>query len=335
MSDYNRKGASARALTSRRKRTSLQEVFDPFANKEMVRLGLEHLAQAHVSSAARDLADWIEQTAKERLPLARLLMLGYVSELSPFPLEGLESYDDVELRYSLLNRHEGDPPTLEEILVEGDDLIEFGVRRATDKVVHLGLRFRSDTLREAVPLALQRLPVRRILRDVLGVLGERTRCDGCHDEIFPVPLYRLRGLDNMRASVCPRCGHLLSSYWMPKGTDVQAVLNQAFLDFELVSEWSFQLSGASVATQLVPYQVDTLDVGALKKRFVDDIFTRYDLGVSRGMVHLVQEGARVTERTPLAALETRTFRVRFGPDAEISEADALELVRHRIRTRFS
>ena len=28
MSDYNRKGASARALTSRRKRTSLQEVFD-------------------------------------------------------------------------------------------------------------------------------------------------------------------------------------------------------------------------------------------------------------------------------------------------------------------
>ena len=36
-------------------------------------------------------------------------------------------------------------------------------------------------------------------------------------------------------------------------------LYQAFLDFELVSEWSFQLSGASVATQLVPYQVDTLD----------------------------------------------------------------------------
>ena len=40
------------------------------------------------------------------------------------------------------------------------------------------------------------------------------------------------------------------------------------------------------------------------------------------------------ERIRLSSLESHSFRVRFTDDAELSEIDALQLARHRIRNRF-
>jgi ribosomal protein L37AE/L43A len=196
------------------------------------------------------------------------------------------------------------------------------------------LRFRDTTLGEAVPLALRSPALRAEFRRVLATLGEQTRCPSCERDVFAVPLYRLRGLDDLHAWVCPACGHSLKSYWMPRGQDVQSVLNDAFLDLELLTEWTFRLGRASVSTQLLPEQLETLSVGHLKRRFVEDVLLRHGVDVSEKQVRLRQGKRPVPERRWLADCATRTFSVAFAEGATVSMADALEQVRYRIRTRF-
>ena len=324
-----------RNLTKKDKPGALELSFDPYEDKSMVRLALDELGQQHVSPAVRKQARDIEHLAEDRPALLRLLLLTYVSELSPLPLAGLERYEDLQLRFTTLGAQDETPMSLEAALVESDGWLEYGVRQATAKLAHAGLRFRQSALRDAIPVSLQALPVRRSFKQVLGVLGERTTCTACHEAIFAVPLYRTRGLDDLRASVCPRCGTMLNSYWMPRGKDVQAVLNAAFLDFEIVSEFAFALGRASIAMQLVPQQIETLTVGDVKKRLVQDVFTRHEIEVTANMVQLYQKNKLVRDGTALHRIETPRFEVRFVADAKLSEADALELVRHRIRTRFS
>ena len=82
-------------------------------------------------------------------------------------------------------------------------------------------------------MALRSHKLRVEFRRVLANLGERTGCPECQEEVFAVPLYRLRGLDDLHASACPRCGHLVRSYFLPRGKDVQSVLNTAFLDLDI------------------------------------------------------------------------------------------------------
>jgi hypothetical protein len=169
---------------------------------------------------------------------------------------------------------------------------------------------------------------------VLAVLDERITCPSCAGEVFGVPLLRTRGLDDLRSLVCPACGHTVKSYWMPKGKDVQAILNDAFLELELVSEWSLRLAQTSVAIQLVDAQLDTMTVGDLKGRLFTDIFDRNHLGVERAHVALEQAGAPVADEVSLLDVDERTFTVTFTPDASVPVADAVEILRHRIRTRF-
>jgi hypothetical protein len=333
VAEYNRQSTGApRGLTKKKSKGALERLFDPYADKRLVRLGLDKINRANVSKAARELAEWLEVEGPNQPHVLRLVLLAYVAELSPFPLQGLERYEDLALRFATLGG--ADAKTLEQALVEADDLVEFGVRRATDKVAHIGLRFRNATAREAVPVALERLPVRRTFKEVLGVLGDHVKCAGCASEIFAVPLYRLRGLDDLRASVCPSCGHVLSSYWMPKGKDVQAVLNAAFLDFEIVSEWRFRLARGSIAMQLVPCQVDAMTVKDLRSRFYDDVFAKNGIEVDKKHVRLAQGRTELSDKTPLAEIEEPAFAVRFDAAAKLGEADALEMLRHRIRNRF-
>jgi len=317
------------------KSTALQRSFDPFADKTLVRLGLETLDASSLRPAARRRAAWIEGLAQETPPTTlRLLLLAHVAQLSHLPLAGLESLDDLQLRFDSL-REPGEPAqSLEEALAAATELVEYGVRRATAQLVHLGLRFRSETTAEAMPLALQAAPVRKAFRAVLSVLGEHTHCRGCDDYTFAVPLYRTRGLDDLRATVCPRCGRTQARYYMPRGKDVQAILNSAYVDLGLISDWSFGLARVSVATQLLPVEEETLTVGGLKQRLVQDLFARYDLGLSRSQVHLHQGRRRIRESTPLLSLSDQRFTVRFAANASLSVPDAVEMLRHRIRHRF-
>jgi hypothetical protein len=341
----------------------------------------------------------VESLAETRPALLRLLLFTHVGELSRLPLPGLETYEDLRVRFESAavassgsgegggagaqvatsaeaggdaeygngdrngdgdrdagagastgadeDAHadedadtdgaffgSGTVPSLEETLAEAADLVEYGVQRATDKLVYLGLRFRSDSTRQGLPLALQAAPVRRAFRQVLRVLGQQVVCRGCGKDTFTIPLYLTRGLDDLRATVCPRCGHVHQRYYLPKGDDLQAVLNRAYVDLELISEWSWRLGRATVSTQLLPVELSRLSVGDLKARLVKDLLRRYDLEITRGQVELTQSGRRVPERTPLSSLGERRFTVRFRPGAPVDEATAVELLRHRIRNRF-
>lgn len=334
VSRYNRSQTEQKLIVARPTSRALAQRFDPFADKQLVRLGLEQAATSRLSPRAREEADWLEASAKDKPALLRLVLFAYVSELSPFPLAGLEHYDGIAERFAYLGRDDESPLPLERALVEGDDLVEYGVRQADANVAHLGLRFRSDSLRQAVPRALQALAVRREFKRVLGVLDERNTCTSCENDVYAVPLYRTRGLDNLRASVCPSCGATLKSYWMPKGQDVQAVLNATFIDYELISEWSLSLAGTSVGIQLLPVQAEEMTVGDLKRRLVGDLFERYEIELNLKHVELWQDGRRRGESTPLAGLDARSFIVRFAEGAPLAEADAVETLRHRVRQRF-
>ncbi|HET9157360.1 MAG TPA: hypothetical protein VFN91_11875, partial [Myxococcaceae bacterium] len=315
-------------------RRSLDRAFDPLGRQRLVRLSLEALRSARAEPGARSEAERIEDLARHSRAAARLVLFAYASELVPHPLDGLRSYDDLALRFEQLGSRDEEPATLERALVDAADLVEFGIRRAGARLVQSGLRFRSALLRDAVPLALRKHSLRVEFRRVLATLGERTGCPECQKEVFAVPLYRLRGLDDLHASACPRCGHLFRSYFLPRGKDVQSVLNTAFLDLELLTEWSFRMGAASVSVQLLPVQVERMTVGQLKRRFWSDVLERHGVPVPLHAVRLLQGRRAVQERRKLADLDRQEFVVSFGEKARVSVTDALETVKHRIRTRF-
>ncbi len=325
--------ANRRSLATEGRR-SLDRAFDPLGRQRLVRLSLEALEAARAAPEARAEAERIASLARSSPAAARLVLFAYASELVPHPLDGLRTFQDLALRFEHLGTRDEEPLTLERALVEAADLVEFGIRRAGERLVQSGLRFRSALLRDAVPLTLRAHALRVEFRRVLSTLGERTGCPGCQEEIFAVPLYRLRGLDDLHASACPRCGHLVRSYFLPRGKDVQSVLNTAFLDLELLSEWSFRMGAASVSVQLLPVQLERMTVGQLKRRFWADVLERHGIPVPLKAVRLQQARRPVQERRKLADLERHEFVVAFGEKAVVSVADALETVKHRIRTRF-
>jgi hypothetical protein len=311
---------------------ALSRVFDPYDDKRFVRLGLEHLASLRLSPDAQREAEWLTGLAESAPALLRLLLMTYAAELSPLPLPGLETYDDIALRFQRFPGAE--EITLEDALVELAERLEYGLRRTSARRAHAGLRLRSALTRQAIPAALRAHAVRRAFKEVLSVLDERITCSACASEVFGVPLFRTRGLDDLRSLVCPACGHTQKSYWLPKGKDVQAILNDAFLELELVTEWSLRLARTSVAIQLVDAQVEAMTVGDLKERLFTDVFDRHDLGVERSQVTLEQGGEPVDEAAELDAIDERAFTVIFAEDAPVSVADAVEMLRHRIRMRF-
>lgn len=315
-------------------RRALERAFDPLGRQKLVRLSLEALESARASAEARQAAERVAELARGSPAAVRLVLFAYASELVPHPLDGLRTYEDLALRFDELAGRDAATVTLERALVDAAELVEFGIRRAGERLVQSGLRFRSATLRDAVPLALRAHTLRVEFRRVLATLGERTGCPECQEEVFAVPLYRLRGLDDLHASACPRCGHLVRSYFLPRGKDVQSVLNTAFLDLELLSEWSFRMGAASVAVQLLPVQLERMTVGQLKRRFWADVLERHGVAVPLEAVRLLQARRPVQERRKLADLDRQEFVVAFGDRAGVSVADALETVRHRIRTRF-
>ncbi len=305
--------------------------FDAHTRRPLVRWTLQGIAALRASPEARRRAEWLVGEAARRPAVVRLVLFTYAAELVPAGLDTLATLESVRLRFEALSSaSEG----LEEALVDAAEVLELGVRRAGPRVVQTGLRFRDAAMAEAVPLALRSHTLRAEFRRVLGTLGERTRCPACAADVFAVPLYRLRGLDDLHASVCPACGHRLKSYFLPQGQDVQSVLNDAFLDLELLIEWTFRLGRASVSIQLLPAQLESLTVGQLKRRFVEDVLGRHGVDVAERHVRLLQGRRPVPERRLLADCPTRTFSVAFAKGTKLSVADALERVRFRIRTRF-
>src|SRR5262249_10588155 len=184
---------------------------------------------------------------------------------------------------------------------------------------------------DAVPLALRKHPVRVEFRRVLATLGERSGCPECQREVFAVPLYRLRGLDDLHASACPRCGHLVRSYFLPRGQDVQSVLNTAFLDRELRREWTFRRGAGWVSMQLLPVQLERMTVGQLKRRFWTDVLERHGVPVPLRSVRLLQARRALPDRRKLADLDRQGLGGPFRGKSQGSGAGAVGNVEHPSR----
>lgn len=314
-------------------KAELERAFDPFANKSLIRTGLLALKAAQASPAARAKADWLDTLAQENRPLLRLILFAYAVDLATHPLPGLEKLEDLRARLAHVHG-DGPAPVLEELLVEAVGVLEYGVRSVNESRMRTGLRFRDEAVREAVPLALRFSGVKDEFRQVLQALGDRGTCEGCGDDVYAVPLFRTRGLDDLRAEVCPQCGHIQRSYWMPKGDDVQSILNDAFLELDVVTEWAFHIERASIALQLLPIQVEEMTVGDLRARFHRDVIEKNGVEVPLEQVSLMHGGQTLDDGTELLDLVGRSFDVAFANDASVTAAEALELIRYRIRHRF-
>ena len=313
---------------------TLPERFEPGAGEVLAKLLLDEFEIDRSNPVVAREADQLEALAETQPAALRLILLSYVAQLSTHPLPGLERHEDFAERFEHLGRHDERPVALTEVMAELADRLEYGVRSADAARVKLGFRFRSPTLLQAIPIALLRPAVRRELRRVLRVLGDAVCCAQCEEKVFLVPLFRSSGLDSLRAQVCPACGHTHNRYWLPKGDDVQALLNPAYLELELISEWTLRLGGQRCSTQLLPVEVEQMSLGDLKKRVHGDLFERYEVPVRRGQLELWQEGHRVPEKTPLASIDDRYLEIRFGAKSDHDEADVANMIRHRIRHRF-
>lgn len=327
--NFNRDESMLKSLDSQ-----LQHTFDPFSDKQLARIGLQRIQVTSSSPAAKAQADWLVSICNNQPGVVRLVLLTYVAEMSTQPLESLETWNDLSLRFASLAAADATPIRIEQALAEADELLEFGVQHANIKGVRLGLRFRADVMREAVPVALERLSVRRLFKEILGVLGEHLPCKRCRRDVFAVPLYQTRGLDDLRASVCPHCHQTLQSYWMPKGKDIQAILNPSFIDYDLIEEWTFQFPQITVATQVTPDNPNINSVGHLKARLLQDVFTRHDVSLELKHLQIFQDGKKVNDYRQLRDFDNRVFQVALAEESPIKLNDALELVQHRIRTRF-
>ena len=310
--------------------------FDAHVDRELIRLGQASLQRRRISPAARALVPWVEALPQTQPGLLDLLLLTYVIDLSPLPLLGLDSYEALALRYATLAAGSGLPADLATALLAAEAYVAYGLRPQPGRRAQAGLSFCDPALGEAIMVALAALPVRRAFRAVLCVVGEALPCEGCAVQVFAIPLYRLRGLDDLRGAVCPHCGVTLRSYWLPRGDDLQSVLNASYLDLDLVQSWTFSLARASVSLQLTERQAAAATLGTLRRRLLQDVFVRH--GLSLQLRHLQLWNASSTQplrdALHLEDLDNREIAIKLALAAPFTEADALEMVRHRIRTRF-
>lgn len=308
--------------------------FDPYVDQELARLSLEHLASLRPSPKVQRLVLELENIAEHQPAVGRLILLTYVAQLSQRPLPGLESFEAIAERLEAAGKRDVPPMDLAEALIAAEGLVEYGPRRDGAAKVHMALIFRASGIEQAVPLMLRQFTMRQLFRQVLLHLGRAVRCGLCRRHVFTVPLFRLRGLDNLRALVCPHCGTTQSSYFLPKGRDIQTVLNAAYLELDLVHEYTCSLSRTSIGLQLLPVEAAAMTVMGLRNRLHQEVFARHNLPVLPRQIIMSQGGELLRDGALLTELMGRRITVNLAPGTPLGEAAALETLRFRIRNRF-
>ncbi len=313
----------------------LGPAFDPHRKNHLVQLSLHALKVRNVSAAARAEAEQLEALAAAQPALLRLVLFAYICELSTLPIPGLERFAELEERFHDLGKNDNPPLTLTRALIEADKRVAFGVRHATEKMAFSGLKLLMASTREAMPLCLERLAVRTELRRLLSVLGEKIPCPTCARDVYVVPLFRLRGLDHLRALVCPDCGAALRRYWMPKGKDIQAILNPVYLELGTVIETELRLARTTLGMQWTTAEAEQVTLKELKRRLMTDLFERHDLGLAAAHVSLYAGRRELPPAMPVAELGNTPISIRLTHGAPLSTHEAVERLRQRIRARFS
>lgn len=329
---------ATRSLAHRQANTALvRPTFDPHVGQQLMRLSVEDLARRRVPSRVADWARRLQDRAERQPALVRLMLLTYVVQLSPGNMPGLERFDELARRFDACGRRDRRRATLAEALVQADGLVEYAPEATGDGRLQAQLRFRDQEMMQVVPQALRGFGVRRIFAELLEHLGERATCPapGCGRVGHALPLFVVRGLDEVRASVCPRCGEATRSYVLAKGSDVQGVLNAAYLEFDLVQEFTLALGTASVGLQLLPCQVEAMDVRDLLARVHRQLLLRNGVELHPIYLELHLEGRRLAGSEPLVELPAEGLRLALRPRAPTTEAELVLALRFAVQTRFA
>ena len=201
---------------------------------------------ATADARAAGLGEQMAELACAHPHLGALLSLTYLAGRARSTLLGLERFADWEARYRALsqNAHQPDGQGLAEALVEGMHWVEWGLRPSAAQLEGAllpGLCFVPEGGQAAMHIAAQSPGLRRQIGEALEVLGEAGTCGGCHRRLFFVALWRLAGIDSLRALVCPACGHRQRSYRLACGEDVVAALGDLTLEHGLVHELTVEV----------------------------------------------------------------------------------------------
>lgn len=315
----------------------VRPTFDPHVGQQLMRLSVEDLASRRVPSRVANWAQRLQDRAEREPASVRLMLLTYVVQLSPGTMPGLERFDELARRFDACGRRDRRRTTLAEALVQADGLVEYAPEATGDGRLQAQLRFRDQAMMQVVPQALRGFGVRRIFAELLEHLGERVTCPGkgCGRVGHAIPLFVVRGLDEVRASVCPRCGEATRSYVLAKGSDVQGVLNAAYLEFDLVQEFTLALDTASVGLQLLPCQTEAMDVRDLLARVHRQLLLRNGVQLHPVYLELHLEGRRLAGSEPLVELPAQGLRLALRARAPMTEAELVLALRFAVQTRFA
>ena len=118
-------------------------------------------------------------------------------------------------------------------------------------------------------------------------------------------LVRTRGVDDIHALACARCGALLRSFWRygpPEGLEALAPLA---VEVGALAEIRLRLAGAAIAFQLLPGERERFTVADLERRLRELLLAPHGLA------------------PPAGALSFRAGKARLGPDRPVPVGRAL------------
>lgn len=310
--------------------------FDPHTDQRDVRFALEALAMRRVPPRIAEWGRRLSARAESEPAFVRLMLLTYVVQLAPGQMPGLETYDELAERFAAAGRADGGAD-LNEALVQADGLVEYAPERVAPGQLRCRLRFRDRALMAVIPQALRDFGVRELFCGLLAHLGEAMACNAprCRRaRVFAVPLFVVRGLCDVRALACPHCGRVLRQYVLARGDDVHKVLNRAYLDFELVVEWTVSLGATTVGLQYLPQRARTLTCAALRRDAHRELFVRHDVAVPLHALQLGHDGRALPDGARLDGLLERKLRLSFTSQSPIDVVEATARLRRAVQRRY-
>ncbi|MFL5299212.1 MAG: molecular chaperone DnaJ, partial [Anaeromyxobacteraceae bacterium] len=309
---------------------------DPLAVSPLVRAAATSYEARRPTPAARRLARALADDAAREVPwVAALTLLAFFAEAASRPPEALATRAAFEERWDALRARWRGSPDLGRALAQLPPHLEIGLRAAPG-AIDAGVQLASVDLLAGVRLALDDARVREVARAALGVLGPRQRCAACGEEGYAVHLVRTRGLDDIHALACARCGALLRSFWRygpPEGLEALAPLA---VEVGAVAEIRLRLAGAAIAFQLLPGERARFTVADLERRLRELLLAPHGLAPPAGALAFRAGRARLAPDRPVPAGRGLSARLdAVGTEGAGDEAALLAALRASIARRFA
>jgi hypothetical protein len=260
---------------------------------------------------------------------AALAIVAWLSEAGgPVP-EGFAAPEALAARWDALRAGWPGAPDLPRALARLPRHLEVGLR-AQGAALACGLQLASAGDAPAVREALGAPAVADLAREALRLAGPALRCPACAREVFALHLLRLRGLGEVHALACPRCGELLRSYaryGAPEGVEGLAPLA---VELGLVAEVHATLGGRPLVLALPAPRRAALTAGGLRRLAHALLFAAHAIPLEPAHLDVQVDGRTIAARArvPPGAV---TLALRGGLDAAAAAARIAAAAARRFR----